>query len=227
MHEATWRGTWLSHGPAPRVAAPAYSAPARRRDRHRALFEPSAQDKPGQRRRVGERAHVGCARQDGQAGPRQAAGERGHDRRGGYLVEFGRDQHDRNANGGDAIGPVVAGDGLERGCPRPASATGDAARPRRRRRRYCQRRLPGRTPEPCLEKRERRPQMNGTGTHGAGPPSAALGAPMARGDTDGWGVRPRHDVHARRHCICRRPGSWPVCDRVVAGWHRAAISRSQ
>ena len=120
MHEPTWRGTWLNHGPAPRVAAPASSAPARRRDRHRALFEPSAQGKPGQRRWVGERAHVGCARQDSQAGPRQAAGERGHGRRGGYLVEFGRDQHDRNANGSDAIGPVVAGDGLERGCPRPA-----------------------------------------------------------------------------------------------------------
>ena len=44
----------------------------------------------------------------------------------------------------------------------------------------------------------------------------ARGAHGAR-DTGGWGARPRHDVHARRHCICRRSGSSPVCDRAVAG----------
>jgi hypothetical protein len=64
---------------------------------------------------------------DVQAGPRQAAGEGGHGRGGRYRVEFGRDQHDRNADGGDAIGPVVSGDGLERGCPGPAVSLPQAA----------------------------------------------------------------------------------------------------
>ncbi len=41
-------------------------------------------------------------------------------RRSGQLVEFGRDERGWDPDGGGAAGPVVTGDGIQRGRPRPA-----------------------------------------------------------------------------------------------------------